>query len=50
MTEMSYILIRLLQRFDKMENMDMSPMPLHNLGTTNCSANGVKVKLHEAEI
>ncbi|EPE32020.1 Cytochrome P450 [Glarea lozoyensis ATCC 20868] len=49
MTEMSYILIRLLQRFDKMENMDTSPIPLHNLGTTNCSANGVKVKLHEAE-
>ncbi|KAH8655033.1 cytochrome P450 [Tricladium varicosporioides] len=46
MTEAAYIIIRIMQRFDKMENMDETFEPKHNLGTTNSSGNGVKVKLH----
>lgn len=48
MTEAAYIIIRIMQRFDKMENMDEMFEPKHNLGTTNSSGNGVKVKLHYA--
>lgn len=48
LTEASYVTVRLLQRFDNIENMETDPVVRHNLTLTNCSANGVKVRLHEA--
>jgi hypothetical protein len=44
----SYVTVRLLQRFDKIENLETDPVVRHNLALTNCSGNGVKVCLHEA--
>lgn len=49
LTESSYVTVRLLQRFDAIENMERDPVVRHNLTLTNCSANGVKVKLHVAK-
>jgi len=46
LTEASYVTVRLLQRFDKIENLETDPVVRHNLTLTNCSANGVKVRLH----
>ncbi|KAH6706541.1 cytochrome P450 [Leptodontidium sp. MPI-SDFR-AT-0119] len=46
--EASYIMLRLLQKYDKMENMDPEPEARYHSTMTSCSANGVKVKLHEA--
>lgn len=46
LTEASYVTVRLLQRFDKMENMETDPVIRHNLTLTNCSGNGVKVRAH----
>lgn len=48
-TEASYVAIRLLQRFDGMENLSREERPKHNFTLTNCSASGVVVRLHEAE-
>ena len=48
LTEASYVTVRLLQRFDKMENLETDPIVKHNLTLTNCSGNGVKVRLHVA--
>jgi cytochrome P450 len=48
LTESSYVTIRLLQRFDKMENLETDPVVRHNLTLTNCSALGVKVRAHVA--
>ncbi|PMD14093.1 cytochrome P450 52A12 [Hyaloscypha hepaticicola] len=47
-TEASYVTIRLLQRFDKMENLETDPVVRHNLTLTNCPSNGVKVRAHAA--
>ena len=44
------MIIRLLQRFDEIENMDVDPGVKHNMTLTNCSGNGVKVKLHRVPI
>ncbi|KAL5348540.1 hypothetical protein ACLOAV_005956 [Pseudogymnoascus australis] len=49
LTEASYVIVRLLQRFDGMENRDFSGKALHNLTLTSCSGTGVKVRLHEAK-
>lgn len=43
------MIVRLLQRFDAMENQDFSGKALHNLTLTSCSGTGVKVRLHAAE-
>jgi cytochrome P450 len=48
LTESSYVTVRLLQRFDKMESLETDPIVKHNLTLTNCSANGVKVRAHAA--
>ena len=48
LTEASYVAIRLLQRFDKMENLSLEERPRHNATLTNCSATGVVVRLHQA--
>jgi cytochrome P450 len=49
LTEASYVIVRLMQRFDKMENQDFTDKAQHNLTLTSCSGTGVKVTLHEAE-
>lgn len=49
LTEASYVIVRLLQRFDVMENQDFTTKAMHNLTLTNSSGTGVKVKLHAAE-
>ncbi|OBT54283.1 hypothetical protein VE04_05732 [Pseudogymnoascus sp. 24MN13] len=49
LTEASYVIVRLLQRFDAVENQDFSSKALHNLTLTSCSGTGVVVKLHAAE-
>jgi hypothetical protein len=46
LTEANYVMVRLLQRFDKMENLDPDFSPRHKLRHKNCSGNGVKVRLH----
>lgn len=48
LTQASYVTVRMLQRFDAIENMETDLVVKHNLTLTNCSANGVKVKLHVA--
>ena len=47
LTEIYYITVRFLQRFDQIVNREPDPIVRHNLTITNCSGNGVKVKLHE---
>ncbi|KFX88634.1 hypothetical protein V495_06553 [Pseudogymnoascus sp. VKM F-4514 (FW-929)] len=49
LTEASYVIVRLMQRFDKMENQDFTDKAQHNLTLTSCSGTGVKVTLHEAD-
>jgi cytochrome P450 len=48
LTESSYVTVRLLQRFDAIENLERDPVPKQNLTLTSCSANGVKVRMHVA--
>ncbi|KAI1325951.1 cytochrome P450 alkane hydroxylase-like protein [Xylariaceae sp. FL0255] len=49
LTEASYVIVRLLQRFDKIENLlPKDELVQHNLNLTSCIGNGVKVKLHAA--
>ena len=48
LTESSYVIVRLLQRFDAVQNCDPNPVPVHNLTLTSCPADGVKVRLREA--
>lgn len=48
LAEASYVTVRLLQRFDAMENLETDPVPKQNLTLTSCSANGVKVRMHAA--
>ncbi|KAI9841222.1 MAG: hypothetical protein M1838_003667 [Thelocarpon superellum] len=48
LTESSYVTVRLMQRYDRIENRDPEPMAKHNLTLTNCSGTGTKVRLHEA--
>ncbi|KAK2628894.1 hypothetical protein QTJ16_001997 [Diplocarpon rosae] len=46
LTESSYVTVRLIQRFDKLESLQKDPIARHNLTLTNCSGNGVKVRVH----
>ncbi|KAI9757049.1 MAG: hypothetical protein M4579_003618 [Chaenotheca gracillima] len=48
LTEASYVAVRLIQRFDKLENLDTEPITRHNLGLTNCSGTGVQIRMHQA--
>ncbi|KAL2282300.1 hypothetical protein FJTKL_10922 [Diaporthe vaccinii] len=48
LTESSYVTVRLLQRFDAIENLERDPVRRQNLTLTSCSANGVKVRMHAA--
>ncbi|MCJ1241206.1 hypothetical protein MMC14_009210 [Varicellaria rhodocarpa] len=47
-TEISYLMVRLLQRFDRLENVE-PPGPIrHHHTVSNRSGTGVQVRLHEA--
>jgi len=46
LTESGYVTVRLLQRYDKMENFETDLLVRHNLTLTNSPANGVRVKVH----
>jgi hypothetical protein len=48
LTESSYVTVRLLQRFETLENMDHSPIK-HGLTLTNSSGMGVKVRMQQAK-
>jgi hypothetical protein len=48
LTGTAYVIIRLMQRFDGIDNMDTASVVKHNCAVANCSGNGVKVKLHQA--
>ena len=48
LTKTSYVAVRLIQRFDVLQNRDDAPLPLMNLTLTNCSGTGAKVRLHAA--
>ena len=50
LTEASYVIVRMLQRFDAMENCETETVVKHNLSLTSCSGNGVKVRLREARL
>ncbi len=47
LTETAYVVVRLLQRFEEMENLDPSPLQ-HRLSLTDCSRTGVIVRFKEA--
>ena len=48
LTEAAYTVVRLLQRFDGIENMEApGPIKFHH-ALTNSSGTGVQVRLHEA--
>ncbi|KAF7910793.1 uncharacterized protein EAF01_002302 [Botrytis porri] len=49
LTEASFFLIRLLQKFDQIKSVDTEEVTF-NLTLTMCSGNGVKIKLHEAGV
>ncbi|KAI9680716.1 MAG: hypothetical protein M1817_004156 [Caeruleum heppii] len=48
LTETSYVTVRLMQRFDALENHDPDPVPKHHLTLISCSATGVKIRMKEA--
>ena len=48
LTSAGFATVKMLQRFDKMENLDPQPTPKHNVTLTSRSENGVRVRLHEA--
>lgn len=48
LTEASYVTVRLLQRFEEVQNREPDKEFKHNLTLTTCSANGVKVCLRTA--
>lgn len=50
LTSAAYTTVKLLQKFDDIENMDMEPTAKQNMTLTSCSARGVRVKLHKAQI
>ncbi|KKY14696.1 putative cytochrome p450 family [Diplodia seriata] len=49
LTEASYVVVRLLQRFDSIEGFGMDGRTLHGLTLTSCPGDGVKVRLREAK-
>ena len=44
LVEASFVIVRLLQRFDDIQNLDAEP-ETHRLTLTSCPGNGVKVRL-----
>nr|QCY50167.1 putative THF-degrading cytochrome P450 monooxygenase [Scedosporium sp.] len=48
LTEASYLTVRLLQRFDRIENLDPNPVLKQKVRIVNTPGEGVLVRLHEA--
>lgn len=48
LTEVGYVVIRLMQRIDNIDGSQVGPIK-HGLTLTNCPGEGVNVKLHFAE-
>ncbi|OAA53167.1 cytochrome P450 monooxygenase CYP52X1 [Cordyceps fumosorosea ARSEF 2679] len=48
LTEIAYIVVRMLQRFDELDGSAL-PLESHGLGLTNCPGEGVPLRLHFAE-
>ncbi len=48
LTEITYVVVRMLQRFDDIDGSTL-PAESHGLGLTNCPGEGVPLKLHFAE-
>lgn len=48
LTEASYVTVRLMQRFDTIQNLDFNEMT-HNLTLTSSPGGGVRVRLHQAK-
>ncbi|TVY21947.1 Cytochrome P450 52A12 [Lachnellula arida] len=48
LTEASYVTMRLIQRFDKMEYLGKDPVIRHNLALTNSPADPVEIRMHAA--
>ncbi|OJD28967.1 cytochrome p450 [Diplodia corticola] len=48
LTEASYVVVRLLQRFEAVEGFGMDGRTLHGLTLTSCPGDGVKVRFREA--
>ncbi|TLD09488.1 hypothetical protein PspLS_11871 [Pyricularia sp. CBS 133598] len=46
LTKPAYVVVRLLQRFDRIESWDSEQNAKHNATAAMCSETGVKVKLH----
>ena len=46
-TEASYVVVRVLQTFDQIENLDHGPLRMHHT-IENRSGSGVQVRLHAA--
>ena len=49
LTEAAYVIVRFLQRFDKIENTEKPGPPFFHYIFSNRSGTGVQVRLHEAE-
>lgn len=49
LTSAGFVMVKLLQRFDEIENMDPEAEVRQSLALTSRSANGAKMRLHEAE-
>ena len=50
LTETAYVIVRFLQRFDKIENMEDPGPPFFHYIFSNRSGTGVQVRLHEAVV
>ncbi|KAF7122057.1 hypothetical protein CNMCM5793_000012 [Aspergillus hiratsukae] len=48
LTNVSYVIVRLLQRFEAIENLDSESETKHHLTLTDCSGTGVQVRLQKA--
>jgi len=49
LTLAGFTIARLVQKFDRIENMDAAPRLRHLLTLTSVSASGVQVRLHETK-
>jgi cytochrome P450 len=46
LTEASYVTVRILQKFDRMESLEADQVLRHKVGLTSSSGNRVKVRMH----
>lgn len=50
LTEAGYVIVRLMQRFDAMENLETDPITRHRVTLTSCPGSGVKCRMHAAPV